>query len=143
MRLVQQSLPLLALTMGDPAGIGPEVIVRALQDTTVFDKCRPFVIGAVGAIRLASTLVGSNLIVQSVDDFQNAGRRPGQIDVLELPGVDVTGVVSRRLSAQAGNAAVTWARKGAELAFAGEIAGVVTAPVNKEAVTLVGHAAFD
>lgn len=131
-----ETLPLLALTMGDPAGVGPEVIAKALVDRTVWAECRPFVVGDGGVLRAA--LAGSELEVGELAELGGAGRRPGRVDVLSVAGIDVRGITPGVLSPQAGRAAVAWVRRGAELALAGQIAGLVTAPVNKEAVTLAG-----
>ncbi|HEV7214355.1 MAG TPA: 4-hydroxythreonine-4-phosphate dehydrogenase PdxA [Chloroflexota bacterium] len=124
--------------MGDPAGVGPEVIVKALQDRTAFEECRPFVVGDAGVLQQALALVGEELEVREVKDLREAGRQQGRIDVLSVEDVNVHDIRPGQLSAQAGLAAVAWVRRGAELALAGRIAGIVTAPINKEAVTLAG-----
>lgn len=136
--LVGQALPLLALTMGDPAGVGPEVIIKALQDRTAFAECRPFVVGDVDVLHQALACANGELAVREVADLREAGRQPDCIDVLSVHGIDVRHLAPGVLSAQAGRAAVAWVRRGAELALAGQIAGIVTAPLNKEAVTLAG-----
>jgi 4-phospho-D-threonate 3-dehydrogenase / 4-phospho-D-erythronate 3-dehydrogenase len=132
------ALPVLALTMGDPAGVGPEVIVKALHDPAVFGECRPVVVGDAGVLELAHSALAEEGSVRELSDLGDAGRQPGRIDVLPVAGVDVRGIVPGVLSAQAGRAAVAWVRRGAQLALAGGVAGIVTAPVNKEAVTLAG-----
>ena len=133
-----ESLPLLALTMGDPAGVGPEVIVKALQDRTVFAECRPFVIGDARLLERTRTALGEQADVLEAGILTDVGRQPGRIDVLQVADIALDGVAAGVLSAEAGRAAVAWVRRGAELALAGEVAGIVTAPVNKEAVTLAG-----
>ncbi len=133
-----RGLPRLALTMGDPAGVGPEVIARALEDAAVFQECRPVVIGDARAMEQAITQVGGRLAVQVVADVTDTGRQAGEVDVLQVPGLSLGQVAPGQLSAQAGLAAVTWVRTGAELALRGELDGLVTGPVNKEAVTLAG-----
>lgn len=136
--MASDMLPILALTMGDPAGVGPEVIAKALQDRTVFGECRPVVIGDTGMLQQALDANGGGRQVRQVGDVADVGRLPERVDVLPVPGVDVRGVVPGELSAEAGRAAVAWVRRGAELALTGQIAGIVTAPVNKEAVTMAG-----
>lgn len=131
-------LPFLALTMGDPAGVGPEVIVKALQDRTVYDECRPVVIGDLKVLERAQAAIGEPGDLREVTDLTAAGRQVGRIDVLAVPGVRVDGIAIGKLSPEAGRAAVAWLRRGAELALAGDVAGIVTAPINKEAVTLAG-----
>lgn len=136
--MARDMLPILALTMGDPAGVGPEVIAKALQDRAVFGECRPVVIGDTGMLQQALDANGGGRQVRQVGDVADVGRLPERVDVLPVPGVDVRGVVAGELSAEAGRAAVAWVRRGAELALTGQIAGIVTAPVNKEAVTMAG-----
>lgn len=131
-------LPFLALTMGDPASVGPEVIVKALQDRTVYDECRPVVIGDLKVLERAQAAIGEPGDLREVTDLTAAGRQVGRIDVLAVPGVRVDGIAIGKLSPEAGRAAVAWLRRGAELALAGDVAGIVTAPINKEAVTLAG-----
>jgi 4-phospho-D-threonate 3-dehydrogenase / 4-phospho-D-erythronate 3-dehydrogenase len=130
--------PLLALTTGDPAGVGPEVILKALQDHTVFGECRPVVIGDIAVLQRAQAALGDHGTLREVTDLTSAGREAGRIDVLAVPGVHVDGIAIGTLSPDAGRAAVAWLRRGAELALAGDVAGIVTAPINKEAVTLAG-----
>ena len=138
MNAVSGHLPLLGLTMGDPAGVGPEVIARALTDPSVYAECRPFVIGDRGVLEAAARLVQAALAVAPAGALEEVGRRLGRVEVLEVPGIAVDAVVPGQLSAQAGLAAVTWVREGARLALDGRIDGIVTGPVNKEAVTLAG-----
>jgi 4-hydroxythreonine-4-phosphate dehydrogenase len=132
------ALPILALTMGDPAGVGPEVIAKALRDDTVYAECRPFVVGDESALRSALDLIGAAPAIRRIAAPAEAGRQAGRIDILPVEGVDVATAHPGELSAAAGLAAFTWVRRGAELALAGEVSGIVTAPVNKEAVTLAG-----
>ncbi|MGI8914553.1 MAG: 4-hydroxythreonine-4-phosphate dehydrogenase PdxA [Chloroflexota bacterium] len=138
MRRADETLPLLALTMGDPAGVGPEVIVKALHDHAVYAECRPFVIGDAGVLARTASALDDRSEVCEVQELTAAGRQPGRIDVLSIAGLSVAGVAVGELSAAAGRAAVAWVRRGAELALSGAVAGIVTGPVNKEAVTLAG-----
>ena len=133
-----EQLPFLALTMGDPAGVGPEVIVKALQDHTVFGECRPVVIGDIAVLKRAQAVIGDRSALAEVADLTAAGRHVGRIDVLAVPGARVDGIAIGTLSPEAGRAALAWLRRGAELALAGDVDGIVTAPINKEAVTMAG-----
>ena len=134
------SLPLLALTLGDPAGIGPEVTAKALADGAVYELCRPLVIGDARVLADAIRLVGAHVTMRTIQEPAaiETETHPGQIDVLEVPGVSVEDVQPGVLSSEAGLAAYQWVQKGAELALGGQVDGIVTAPVNKEAITLAG-----
>jgi len=123
--------PVLALTVGDVAGVGPEVVAGALADPRVHAACRPLVVGDAAS-------VGRWCPVHRVDGPEAAAFEPGTADVLQ-PGDDLVAVPLGRLSAVAGDAAVRYVRAAADLAGSGRVAGIVTAPLNKEAMHLAGH----
>ncbi|MCL4861844.1 MAG: 4-hydroxythreonine-4-phosphate dehydrogenase PdxA [Caldilineaceae bacterium] len=131
--------PLLALTLGDPAGIGPEVVVKALQHTRVYQQCRPLVVGdrrmlAQAAAWVQATALGFD-VVQRPDQ---GAYTPGVITVLDLGNADPTQIVPGQVSADAGRAAVEYVFRACDLAMAGEVDAIVTAPLNKEAMNLAG-----
>ena len=131
--------PLVAITMGDPAGIGPEVTARALTDGKVYDRCRPFVIGGATAMDDALQLIkapDSVRVVNGVDDVEGES---GTIDVLDLENLDYASIPRGKVSAAAGKASVEWVLKAGELAAAGQVQAIVTAPINKEASSLAGY----
>ena len=78
------SRPLIAVTMGDAAGIGPEIVAKALAEPGLRDTCRPVVIGAAWAIDEAATLVGADLRARPIQRVEDADPAPGVIDVLDL-----------------------------------------------------------
>ncbi len=131
--------PLIAITMGDPAGIGAEVTARALLGGWASEKCRPFVIGSAAAfdeaLRLAKATVAAR-VAHTVDEVVG---RPGVVDVLELQNLDYGGIASGRVSAEAGKASVEWILKAADLAVSGPVKAIVTVPINKEACRLAGY----
>ena len=131
--------PILAITMGDPAGIGPEITVRALNRKETYEKCRPVVMGDAAIIEQAVQLLGLDMQVNAVSDVKDARFDYGTIDVLDLHCVDTTTFEFGRVQAQCGNAAFQYIRKAIDLAMANEVDGTVTAPLNKEALNLAGH----
>ncbi len=131
--------PILAVTMGDAAGIGPEVIVKALADSRVHRSSRPLVIGDAGTIEAAVELTGVDARVLAVHSPAEARFAPGTIEVLDLANIDLPHLTMGRVSTMAGQAAFEYIRKAVELSLAGEAAGIVTAPLNKEALNLAGH----
>ncbi len=132
--------PKLAITMGDPAGIGPEIIVKALSDARVYSWCRPLVVADAGVMRhAAAEVVKSPLAIREIASPAEAAGEYGVIDVLPPDGEALGVVVPGKVDARCGDAAFRSVRRAIELAMAGEVDGTVTAPLNKEALNLAGH----
>ena len=131
--------PFVAITMGDPAGIGPEVTAKALLDRSVFEKCRPFVIGSAAAMDAAFRLIGSSVSSNVAHSLTDLTGEAGTVDVLDLENLDYGSIAPGQVSAAAGKASVEWILKAGELAAAGEVQAIATAPINKEACNLAGH----
>jgi 4-hydroxythreonine-4-phosphate dehydrogenase len=130
--------PIVGITMGDGAGIGPEIIVKALGIPAVYQWCRPVVIGDARRLRKAAQIVGAKTSIHAVPDAERAGQRFGEIDCIDIPLVPED-LPFGKLSAAAGNAAYHFVAKAVELATAGKIAAICTAPLNKEALHAGGH----
>ncbi len=130
--------PLIAITMGDAAGIGPEITAKALAEPGVGERCRPVVVGAAWAIEGAVRLVRGASRVRVVSRPAEAQGQPGVIEVLETGGLRHEDVTPGRLSAACGRAAIACIEEAARLALAGEVAAMVTCPVHKEALQLAG-----
>ena len=132
--------PLLAITMGDPAGIGPEVILKALAHQDVYATSRPLVVGDARILeRALGWLPGLGLTIRAVASPAEGRYEPGTVDVLDLEDADPADCPVGVESAAAGNAAVTAVFAACDLAMAGEVDAVVTAPLNKAAMNLAGH----
>ena len=132
------NLPLIAVTMGDGAGIGPEIIVKALQTDEVTAMCRPLVIGDAHRLAEAAVRCGLDIKVRPVaepDDAVFAIGRVNVIDLALLPDDLPFGV----LSGEAGEAAYQYIRRACELAVAGSVDAICTAPLNKEALHAAGR----
>ena len=91
--------PLVAITMGDAAGIGAEVTAKALQDEWVFEKCRPFVVGSTTAMNTALDLVGAPSTARVIHDAEDASGNAGSIDVLDLENLDFGEIEYGKVSA--------------------------------------------
>ncbi len=130
--------PLVAVTMGDPAGIGPEIIARAFADPDFRRENRALVVGDAGILERAIRLLGLPLQANPVAEPEDAGFEPGTVDVLtetDLPEDLPFG----ELDPRAGDAAFRYVERATELAGAGRVAAIATAPLNKEAMHLAGH----
>ena len=133
--------PLLAVTMGDPAGVGPEVIVQSLASPRVRECCQTMVIGDARVIARAARLRGVDMTVHTVADPAATSAAPANaIVVLDLANADPDAFALGQVSAVAGRAAMQAIEKSAELALAHRVAAVVTAPINKEATIAAGYA---
>jgi len=130
--------PVLGVTMGDPAGVGPEIIVRAAAEPEVQRTTRPVVIGSASTLEEALALVGSPLRLHAVARVADCGWEPGALEVLDLANVDMGTLPRARVSPAAGRAAYAYIEKAVDLAKEGTIDGIVTAPINKEALAAAG-----
>lgn len=131
--------PILAITMGDPAGIGPEIIVKALNNKETYEKCRPLVTGDASVMEWAIRQLGTEQKINIIHSVGEALFEFGTIDVYDLQCVDMTVFEPGVVSPQCGNAAFVSIIKAIELAMADEVDGTVTAPLNKEALHKGGH----
>ncbi len=132
--------PIIGITMGDPASIGPEITVKALSDPAVYKRCRPLVVGDACMLEQAKTLVGQERIqIHSVTDPSQGIYQWGIIDVLDMALVDPRKLEIGKVSAMAGEAAFRYVEKVINLAMEGKIDATVTNALNKEAVNLAGH----
>ena len=134
--------PAIAITMGDPCGIGPEVVVKALVDPRVYASCRPLVVGNAFAMEQAVAMAGLPLSIRRADNPVDAGVNPAVIDVVDLGNLNPEDITVGRLSVPCGKAAMEWVSKAGQLAMAGVVDGLATAPLNKEAAALAGYAAI-
>jgi 4-hydroxythreonine-4-phosphate dehydrogenase len=124
--------------MGDPAGVGPEIIARAVAEPAVRATCRPVVIGAASTMREALALVGGPLALHAVARVAECRWADGTVEVLDLGNVDMATLPRGEVSAAAGRAAYEFIARAVTLAQAREIEAIVTAPVNKEALAAAG-----
>ncbi|WP_370460398.1 4-hydroxythreonine-4-phosphate dehydrogenase PdxA [Pseudarthrobacter sp. GA104] len=134
----QNALPYVAVTMGDGAGVGPEVVVAAVLDPQSNAECRPVVIGDALRLRQAADVLGIQADIQSIEDVEDAVFTPGQVNVIDLALLPED-LPWGQLSPVAGHAAYEYIRVASELAMAGKVQAICTAPLNKEALHAGGH----
>jgi len=131
-------LPLIAVTMGDAAGIGPEVTAAAVVHPAIAEQCLPIVIGDARRLARGAAANGTVADIVTVDDPSQATAAPGRINVIDL-GLIPEDLPWGRVSAVAGDAAYQYVRVAAELATSHRVAAICTAPLNKEALHKGGH----
>ena len=129
----------IAITMGDPAGIGPEVVVKALAEKSVYEKCIPVVIGDYEALQDAIRFSSLDLALKEIPDFEEAVGRFGEIEYVNLNYLKPNGWQYKENSAICGEASFQYVIRGIQLALEGKAAAVITAPISKESINLAGH----
>ncbi|MBI2504851.1 MAG: 4-hydroxythreonine-4-phosphate dehydrogenase PdxA [Candidatus Latescibacteria bacterium] len=139
-RVSADSRPLLALTLGDPAGIGPEVVLKALREGGLQGRVRLLVVGDLRILERAASWLGWNPAFQVVTRPGEGGYGPGEVVLFDLGNADPASCPPGKVGAPAGRAAVEYVCRACDLALAGEVDAVVTAPLNKEAMNLAGFA---
>ncbi|HHY81181.1 MAG TPA: 4-hydroxythreonine-4-phosphate dehydrogenase PdxA [Clostridiales bacterium] len=126
--------------MGDPAGIGPEITIRALSDPAIYSACRPIVIGDADVLEQVMPIVSDgSLVIHKAADVSDALFQYGVIDIIDIGAVDCSTLQPGRVSAQAGEAAYLYIEKAIQLAQSGIVDATVTNPINKEALNLAGR----
>lgn len=136
--------PVIGITTGDPAGIGPEITVDALQSSAIYDACIPLVVGDADVVRQACRFVNARPEIRVVSSPEDAHGTPGVIDVLDLDNIDVNTLRMGEVQAACGGAAYEYIEKAIHLANEGRIHAVATGPINKESlraakVDYIGH----
>ena len=132
--------PILAVTLGDAAGTGPELITRALILPEVRAVCRPVLIGDAGVLRSALAITGAPASVRVVESPAAAGDAPAVIDVVDLANLDAGRLERGRVNAATGRAAYESIRRAVEMTRAGQAHAVVTSAINKAALHAAGYA---
>lgn len=132
------SLPVLGITMGDPAGVGPEITIKALAEAEVTSACRPVVIGDASIIAATIELLHSPLRLHPVARVADCTFAPNTVECLDLANVDARALPRAAVSAEAGRAAYAYIERAVRLCQSHEIDGIVTAPVNKEGLAAAG-----
>ncbi len=130
--------PRIAITMGDAAGVGPEVIMKALAHRELYAIARPLVIGDAKRLGRAGQIVRSGLAVRAIAEPEDAGFEPGVVDCLDLALVPADTPFGR-LSTACGEAAYRFIERAVALAVVGQVDAICTAPLNKEALNAAGH----
>lgn len=130
--------PTVAITMGDGAGIGPEVIVKALASAEAYERCRPVVVGDARRLERAAVRCGLDLTVQRVDKPEEGDPGPGTLACVDLDLLP-DDLEFGALSARAGEAAYRYVACAVALARSGPVGAICTAPLNKEALRAGGH----
>ncbi len=130
---------LLAITMGDAAGSGPEIIAKSLADPTVRAACRPVVVGDAATMREALRITGVPGEVRVIDKITEASFPENVIEVIDLQNIQLDRLTRGQVNTMAGKAAYEYIELATRLALDGECDAIVTSAINKEALNLAGY----
>jgi len=136
---MRDSRPSIALTLGDPAGIGPEIVAGAWPETVVHEWCRPLVVGHPEILRRAVKLWQTGVAVVEIDAPDQAQPSPGVIPCIRCGSDEVLVVRPGTIDARSGQAAYEAVVAAARLALDGKVDAMTTAPLHKEAMCRAGH----
>ena len=126
--------PVLAITPGDPGGIGPEVVAKALATGQPQQVCRPLIVGSFELMEKGIAVAGVNLKLRRVDSASQTSDEPGYVDILDSGALDPSDIELGVAKAESGHANGVWLEEAANLALSGEAAASVMAPVNAKSL---------
>jgi 4-hydroxythreonine-4-phosphate dehydrogenase len=135
--------PIIAITMGDAAGIGPELIVKVLSHRTAYEICHPLVVGDPTVMTAIGKVVGTNLRFKAIERLSEARFAPPRVDVLRPEGLYINHIPWGKVDPAMGKAAALCLEQAFEMAMRDQVQGVVAAPLNKEAFHLAGYRYVD
>lgn len=131
--------PIIAITMGDPASIGPEIAVKALQERSIHEICRPLLVGDAKVFEQIISLLKLNVKVNAIDKVADAKFELGTLDVFDMDITDINKLEFGKIDATCGEASFQAVKKVIELALAKEVDATVTGPINKKSINEAGH----
>lgn len=136
--------PYIGVPMGDAAGIGPEIVVKALADKTVNEICNVVVIGEADTLKQAMEFVDIKLDINVIENVEDGKYENGVLNLIDLKNIDINNLEKGKVQGMAGKAAFEYIKKSAELALEKKLDAIATTPINKEAlkagnVNYIGH----
>ena len=131
--------PIIAITVGDPCGIGPEITAKALNKAEIYDKCHPAVISDADVMRQAVEIAKADVKINPVETLEDCKYEYGIIDVFDLKNVDVEQIEFGKVTKLGGESSFQYIVKGIKLALEGKVDAVTTGPIHKKAINLAGH----
>ena len=135
--------PIIALTMGDPAGIGPELVLKVLSQKRFYEACRPFVIGDPAAFQKINLKLGKGIQFNRIGSLAEAKFTPLHLDILQPEALNLPAFTWGEMNPALGGAAAACLQQAWQLAMDGEIHGIVSAPINKKAFHDAGYEYLD
>ncbi|MEM1606692.1 MAG: 4-hydroxythreonine-4-phosphate dehydrogenase PdxA [Candidatus Bathyarchaeia archaeon] len=130
--------PVIGVTIGDPAGIGPEISIKALLEPSVLKVCKPVLIGDLSVLRSVNERLGLNASFRTIDSPEEAKGERGSIELIDLDNVNLKNLPVGEASSESGRASIQYIEKAVEYALRREFSAISTAPINKKAISMAG-----
>jgi 4-hydroxythreonine-4-phosphate dehydrogenase len=135
----QSTLPLIGITMGDPTGIGPEVVIKALSSHHVFNRCRPVLFGDAAILEREKQLLKSGISINIIDETHQASFTCGTLDIFSLSNLNPATVTHGHPDKKTGKAMGSYIVRAVSMALQGELDAIVTGPINKKSLQEGGY----
>ncbi len=123
------------ITMGDPSGVGPEIIVKVFHEDDIFRVCRPVILGDPGVL---SKYLDKSIILNEIRSPEEAAGQNGRLDVIRLSSLEEADFVPGKPTPSGGRAMVEYILSAVDMAVNGKISGLVTCPINKALMNRAG-----
>jgi 4-hydroxythreonine-4-phosphate dehydrogenase len=130
--------PIIGVTVGDPAGVGPEISLKALLEPSVINSCRPVLIGDLSVLKKVSERLGFHFNFRVLESPSEVKDENKSINIVDLRSIDIDKLAVGAASAESGWASIQYIKRAVEYALKGEINAIATAPINKKAVNMAG-----
>lgn len=130
--------PVIGIPMGDPAGIGPEIVLKALQNESLYVVCKPLVIGSLAVLQRIEQVVKTGCTFHVVKEPADGNYEHGTVDLIDIGNTDVQKLQFGVVQAEAGRAAYEYIARSSQLAMSGKLLAIATTPINKEAIKAAG-----
>ena len=130
--------PVIGITMGDPAGIGPEIVIKALLNRELYKICIPVVIGDLSFLQYTAKRLKLNILMKSISSPSCSSGGNEIIEIVDLKNVNLKRKQIGKVSEEAGKASIEYIVKATKYALDSELDAIVTAPINKESIQQAG-----
>ena len=135
---------IIAIPMGDPAGIGPEITAKSLINSEIYDKCKPLVVGDAEVFTKAIEIVDGNLDINVINSPEEGKYEYGTVDLIDLNNINMDELEYGKVQAQCGRGSYEYIEKSVQLALKDEVKALATTPINKESLEManvpyIGH----
>lgn len=137
-KMSKENRPILGVTIGDPASIGPEISLKALNNSDVYEVCKPILIGDLNLLERVSRDLDIKPKLMTLESPRLPEGKCGIVDVIDLKNINCESLKIGNISAEYGKASMEYIEKAVDYALKGELDGIVTGPINKQSINLAG-----
>jgi len=130
--------PIIGIPLGDPAGVGPEIVVKSLNYDEIYELCKPVVVGDRGIIEQAMRFCNIKLAINLIDDPKDGLYNKGTIDLIDLKNINIDTFQIGKVQAEGGKAAFEYVKTTIDLALEKKVDAIATTPINKESLKAAG-----